>query len=214
MPSLRRFPDPVRIRAAISGNYHSTARRRPAAPRRRRRRGGARAADGRQHEREMARRGRFELPTPRFVVWCSIQLSYRRLGFAAGCCREAAGRRPGRRTRAKARSSNAWLRPVQASRGACPRCLWRDSALARVDLVLRRSSRRGVRLLRFCGRHRSGGANRDARAAAFPRSLHSNGAASPPGFICAGAANVASAVHGIRVPYGHAVRRPGSVRRI
>ena len=26
---------------------------------------------------EMARRGRFELPTPRFVVWCSIQLSYR-----------------------------------------------------------------------------------------------------------------------------------------
>gem|GEM_PF-5584692 len=28
--------------------------------------------------REVARRGRFELPTPRFVVWCSIQLSYRR----------------------------------------------------------------------------------------------------------------------------------------
>ncbi len=26
----------------------------------------------------LARRGRFELPTPRFVVWCSIQLSYRR----------------------------------------------------------------------------------------------------------------------------------------
>ncbi|MFM1816343.1 MAG: hypothetical protein RLZ98_3038, partial [Pseudomonadota bacterium] len=26
---------------------------------------------------EMAHRGRFELPTPRFVVWCSIQLSYR-----------------------------------------------------------------------------------------------------------------------------------------
>ncbi len=25
----------------------------------------------------MAHRGRFELPTPRFVVWCSIQLSYR-----------------------------------------------------------------------------------------------------------------------------------------
>ena len=36
----------------------------------------------------MARRGRFELPTPRFVVWCSIQLSYRRLrpegGFGGG----------------------------------------------------------------------------------------------------------------------------------
>ena len=26
----------------------------------------------------MARSGRFELPTPRFVVWCSIQLSYER----------------------------------------------------------------------------------------------------------------------------------------
>ena len=29
--------------------------------------------------KEMARRGGFEPPTPRFVVWCSIQLSYRRL---------------------------------------------------------------------------------------------------------------------------------------
>jgi hypothetical protein len=28
----------------------------------------------------MARPERFELPTPRFVVWCSIQLSYGRLG--------------------------------------------------------------------------------------------------------------------------------------
>ena len=27
---------------------------------------------------KMARSGRFELPTPRFVVWCSIQLSYER----------------------------------------------------------------------------------------------------------------------------------------
>ena len=27
----------------------------------------------------MARPERFELPTPRFVVWCSIQLSYGRL---------------------------------------------------------------------------------------------------------------------------------------
>ena len=32
-------------------------------------------------KREMARRRRFELLTPRFVVWCSIQLSYRRLAF-------------------------------------------------------------------------------------------------------------------------------------
>src|SRR5437763_15801665 len=31
---------------------------------------------------EMARPERFELPTPRFVVWCSIQLSYGR--FAPG----------------------------------------------------------------------------------------------------------------------------------
>lgn len=30
---------------------------------------------------EMARSGRFELPTPRFVVWCSIQLSYERLAL-------------------------------------------------------------------------------------------------------------------------------------
>ena len=27
----------------------------------------------------MARSERFELPTPRFEVWCSIQLSYERL---------------------------------------------------------------------------------------------------------------------------------------
>ena len=33
---------------------------------------------------EMARPERFELPTPRFVVWCSIQLSYGRIG--AGAC--------------------------------------------------------------------------------------------------------------------------------
>ena len=36
-----------------------------------------------QAVREMARSGRFELPTPRFVVWCSIQLSYERFGGAA-----------------------------------------------------------------------------------------------------------------------------------
>jgi hypothetical protein len=28
----------------------------------------------------LARPERFELPTPRFVVWCSIQLSYGRAG--------------------------------------------------------------------------------------------------------------------------------------
>ncbi len=34
----------------------------------------------------MARRGGFEPPTPRFVVWCSIQLSYRRRGGATRDC--------------------------------------------------------------------------------------------------------------------------------
>jgi hypothetical protein len=37
----------------------------------------------------MARSGRFELPTPRFVVWCSIQLSYERTGERAMPVREA-----------------------------------------------------------------------------------------------------------------------------
>ena len=32
----------------------------------------------------MARPKRFELLTPRFVVWCSIQLSYGRAGFVVG----------------------------------------------------------------------------------------------------------------------------------
>ncbi len=35
--------------------------------------------------KEMARRGGFEPPTPRFVVWCSIQLSYRRLWPVRPC---------------------------------------------------------------------------------------------------------------------------------
>jgi hypothetical protein len=33
----------------------------------------------------LARPERFELPTPRFVVWCSIQLSYGRAGPLKGC---------------------------------------------------------------------------------------------------------------------------------
>ena len=32
---------------------------------------------------EVARPERFELPTPRFVVWCSIQLSYGRFALFA-----------------------------------------------------------------------------------------------------------------------------------
>ena len=40
----------------------------------------ARCADAQllNFQEEMARPERFELPTPRFVVWCSIQLSYGR----------------------------------------------------------------------------------------------------------------------------------------
>ncbi len=34
---------------------------------------------------EMARPKRFELLTPRFEVWCSIQLSYGRLTTCAAC---------------------------------------------------------------------------------------------------------------------------------
>ena len=35
----------------------------------------------------MAHRARFELATPRFVVWCSIQLSYRCIKRANAACR-------------------------------------------------------------------------------------------------------------------------------
>ena len=40
----------------------------------------------------MARPERFELPTPRFVVWCSIQLSY---GRVPGCGEPRHGEAPG-----------------------------------------------------------------------------------------------------------------------
>jgi hypothetical protein len=46
-------------------------------------------------EQEMARPERFELPTPRSVVWCSIQLSYGRIDRRTGP--NAAGRSRGRR---------------------------------------------------------------------------------------------------------------------
>jgi hypothetical protein len=39
----------------------------------------------------LARPERFELPTPRFVVWCSIQLSYGR-AFVLSGARNAASR--------------------------------------------------------------------------------------------------------------------------
>ena len=43
--------------------------------------GGATPAKVPSFVRKMARPERFELPTPRFVVWCSIQLSYGRGAF-------------------------------------------------------------------------------------------------------------------------------------
>jgi hypothetical protein len=48
----------------------------------------------------MARSGRFELPTPRFVVWCSIQLSYERGVWRVGIAPVTAGRTIGDASRA------------------------------------------------------------------------------------------------------------------
>jgi hypothetical protein len=42
----------------------------------------------------MARPKRFELLTPRFVVWCSIQLSYGRVSRGANLCRQKADSKP------------------------------------------------------------------------------------------------------------------------
>ena len=63
-----------------SGSYHWSQRRAGTGnPRRRSVR--ARCS---QFCSQVAHRGRFELPTPKFVVWCSIQLSYRCLPRPAG----------------------------------------------------------------------------------------------------------------------------------
>ena len=63
---------------------------------------------------EMARSGRFELPTPRFVVWCSIQLSYERV---------AAGRKPALRKMAHNRRRH-WRWQARTSGP-----VWRDIPL-------------------------------------------------------------------------------------
>ena len=58
----------------------------------------------------MARPERFELPTPRFVVWCSIQLSYGRLPTNFGTFPPLAGPKNGNWTllkTAKARKQSA-----------------------------------------------------------------------------------------------------------
>ena len=62
---------------------------------------------------EVARPERFELPTPRFVVWCSIQLSYGRLPF-----RKGKSRAPGRGTRLELSAScPAWQGSPRGSPG-------------------------------------------------------------------------------------------------
>ena len=53
----------------------------------------ARLGDSPGKCRKLARRKGFEPLTPRFEVWCSIQLSYRRLGRKLACCPRAANRR-------------------------------------------------------------------------------------------------------------------------
>jgi hypothetical protein len=59
----------------------------------------------------MARPKRFELLTPRFVVWCSIQLSYGRAG-------RLCGKRSGW---AKAASNPEARQPIHAWAGHCKR---------------------------------------------------------------------------------------------
>jgi len=56
----------------------------------------------------MARPERFELPTPRFVVWCSIQLSYGRL------LRRSRGKCPRTGQSPRERGHNYRLRPGKA----------------------------------------------------------------------------------------------------
>ncbi len=57
----------------------------------RHRRAGRRVGESSQMCTEMARPERFELPTPRFVVWCSIQLSYGRTRHFRKAAKSAAG---------------------------------------------------------------------------------------------------------------------------
>jgi hypothetical protein len=68
--------------------------------------------------KKMARPERFELPTPRFVVWCSIQLSYGRLP------------RPPAEGPARPALANVLIHHWQAS-GGIPRTPGRKPRLAR-----------------------------------------------------------------------------------
>ncbi len=73
---------------------------------------------------EVARSGRFELPTPRFVVWCSIQLSYERF-----VRRGASGLAEGWRTIGEAPSAGKCFRQhlFPAASGADGACVRRVS---------------------------------------------------------------------------------------
>src|SRR5271166_5524186 len=76
----------------------------------------------------LARPERFELPTPRFVVWCSIQLSYGRLGWLKAA--KATSRKPAGPLTAFAQAGKSKTRAPMAAgrrpsrlvlRGARPR---------------------------------------------------------------------------------------------
>ena len=81
MKSSRASPGPLHAAGRKKGGEPWTSnpqgsQARPRAGRSARPIGGASAASCREIK-EVAHRGGFEPPTPRFVVWCSIQLSYR-----------------------------------------------------------------------------------------------------------------------------------------
>src|ERR1700679_107006 len=77
---------------------------------------------------EMARPKRFELLTPRFVVWCSIQLSYGRVLRGKSCCESGlSARHSYRLERALARRDQPCAR--------APRCA--DNSTARSGIVSR-----------------------------------------------------------------------------
>jgi drug/metabolite transporter (DMT)-like permease len=82
----------------------------------------------------MARPKGFEPLTPRFVVWCSIQLSYGRVGRGLTACRrgmqEGAGRSLGRGLEFEVRNATLaarradWSRPGAAAKQAAGRAKW------------------------------------------------------------------------------------------
>ena len=76
--------------------------------------------------KKMARPGRFELPTPRFVVWCSIQLSYGRA--------KAGGQYSNRRSAARGGRAEAAATVLVALAGAS-KCPPRDLAVGRKPLA-------------------------------------------------------------------------------